>query len=480
MNIKNCIVIGAGNAGRPVAKLLNYMGVNVTLTDSKKFEEFTNRRQGYLEEIKNQGITLDLGVKSPDITAYDSIYLAPTIPESAPIRKQAEELGLTIINRSYVSKIIDSILDMDKIGITGSFGKTTTTTMVTKIFQAAGYNVYQCSSMKQNLVSEALVNDIIKGEYKGADIAILELPHGTLGLIGEINLDIGVITNVLPEHLSEFGGSMQKYVERKAIIMDVSKKLIASSQCGEILTHKRNDVIYYNMENSFSQDIDTQKYAPVFTSKVEDDLFYIKSNDASDDINETTFKLNSLAYYNYENLTAAIAVAKTYGINTQDIINGINLFESVGGRMEYLGTYNQAKAYYDASYGPSIRQALDSIKDENIIVVFGSVDSTSIRDKAESGKIVGEYASMVIATGYVEITNTLDMGRALELINAIEDENVIKLAVCDVDEAAELAVKYAKPGDIIVHLGAGASNSYQPVKDKLLKGLEEGSKRYAN
>ena len=59
--------------------------------------------------------------------------------------------------------------------------------MLTNIFKAAGYNVYQCSSMKWNLVSEAIVDDIVKGEYIGADIAILELPHGTLGLMGEID-----------------------------------------------------------------------------------------------------------------------------------------------------------------------------------------------------------------------------------------------------------------------------------------------------
>jgi UDP-N-acetylmuramoylalanine--D-glutamate ligase len=71
------------------------------------------------------------------------------------------------------------------------------------------------------------------------------------------------------------------------------------------------------------------------------------------------------------------------------------------------------------------------------------------------------------------------MDNAFELLNAIENKDVVKLAVCDVEEASELAVKYAKEGDIIVHLGTGASNSYQEVKDKMIKGLTEGSKRYA-
>jgi len=150
--MEKCIVIGAGNAGRPVAKLLNHIGVFVTLYDKKKYEEFTPRRQKLLDVLVDEGINLDLGLDEPDIDGYDAIYLAPTIPESAPIRMEAQKQAKTIITRKMISQIIDDILDMDKIGITGSFGKTTTTTMVTKIFEAAGYNVYQCSSMKQNLV----------------------------------------------------------------------------------------------------------------------------------------------------------------------------------------------------------------------------------------------------------------------------------------------------------------------------------------
>ena len=267
MKFKNCIVVGAGNAGRPVAKLLNHQGIDVTITDSKKYEEFTPRRQELLDVLKKEGINFELGVKTPDISEYESIYLAPTIPEDAEIRIEAEKQNKIMINRTIISQIIDSILTMDKIGITGSFGKTTTTAMITKVFTDAGYKVYQCSSMKQNLVSEAMVNDIINGEYKDSDIAILELPHGTLGLIGEINLDIGVIVNLIPEHLCEFGGSMQRYVDRKAIVLETSKKLIANIQCADILTYKRQDTIYYQMINSFTEE-NSKEYQPMFTGSV--------------------------------------------------------------------------------------------------------------------------------------------------------------------------------------------------------------------
>lgn len=473
--IKSCVVIGAGNAGRPVARLLNHQGIEVTITDSKEYEQFSTRRQEMLDVLKNEGIQLVLGEKHPNISDFDAIFFAPTIPESAQIRKDAEEYSLKIIDRTYVSNVVNNIINMPKIGITGSFGKTTTTTMVTNIFKAAGFKVYQCSSMKWNLVSEAIVDDIVRGEYKDADIAILELPHGTLGLLGELDLTIGVITNLHPEHLCEFGGSMEKYVERKACILPASKTLIANVQCGDLLTYQRLDTIYFNFEDNLEKDL--SKYKPTYEGSYNGDKFFIKIN--NDQKIQDELKLDTIANYNYENLTAAIAIGMTYGISFEDIKKGISMFTGVGGRMEYLGKFNGIDAYYDASYGDqSVRQALESIKDENLIILYGSVDSTTIRDKAESGRVIGDYANIVIASGYVEITDTLNMDGAIELLSAIENENVIKMAVCTMDESAELAMKYAKEGDIIVHLGPGASNSYQQVKDKLIKGLENGCKRY--
>lgn len=477
--IKSCIVIGAGNAGRPVARLLNHQGIDVTISDSKKYEEFTEIRKQMLNVLKDEGVKLDLGTKNPDISGFDAIYLAPTIPETAPIYDEINKHSIEIITRKTISDIINEIIDMDKIGITGSYGKTTTTTMITNIFKKAGYKVYQCSSMKWNLVSEALVDDIVNEEYKGANLAILELPHGTLGLLGDLDLKMGVITNLHQEHLSEFDGSMEKYVERKSLIMDISDKLVANIQCADLLTHKREDTIYFNFENN-NQDINTDDYSIRYFGNYENNEYSFKAL-GENPLEKSDINIDTVASYNYANLTAAIAVSLEYGISWETIKEGLALFAGVSGRMEHLGTYNGVEAYFDSSCSElSIRQALDFIKDENIIVVFGCVDSTTIRDSQESGRTVGDYANMVIATGYVEITGELHMDSALNLLNSIENDEVTKLAVCTVDEAAELAMKYAKPGDYIVHLGIGGTTSYKQVKDKLIKGLEEGCNRYAN
>lgn len=475
MTIEKCIVIGAGNAGRPVARLLNFKGVDVTITDSLDYNQFTSRRKKMLDILKEEGVTLNLGVSQPDITDYDAVFLAPTISEESDLYQNVIKSSKTLITSKIISEIINDILDMDKIGITGSFGKTTTTTMLTNIFKAAGYNVYHCSSMKWNLLSEAIVDDIVNGVHIGADIAILELPHGTLGLFNELDLKIGVLTNLHPEHLCEFDGSMEKYVDRKSVILDVSQTLVANVQCGDLLTHKRDDTIYFNFKNN-NPDLD-DKYVPSFVGSYENDKYEIQIMETGE-TSEITIK--TIAFYNYENLTAAISASMTYGISLEDIQKGIDMFEGVGGRMEYLGKFNGIEAYYDTSFGDQIRPALEELKDENLVVVMDNVDTTTVRDKAETGRVIGEYAKVLIATGYVEITETLDMDAALELLNAVEQPGVLKMAVCMVDEAAELAIKYAQPGDIIIHLGPGAFTSYEQVKNRMLTGLEEGVKRYGN
>ena len=94
---KSCLVIGAGNAGRPVARLLNYIGVDVTISDSKTYDEFTNRRKEMLDILDKEGVTLNLGDKEQDISDYEAVFLAPTIPESAPIRKEVDNQSKIIV-----------------------------------------------------------------------------------------------------------------------------------------------------------------------------------------------------------------------------------------------------------------------------------------------------------------------------------------------------------------------------------------------
>ena len=172
------------------------------------------------------------------------IYL-PLCPENSPVRHLIAENQIGILSNEYVSTVINDLLELDVIGITGTLGKTSTTHILSEIFKNAGYKVWTCSSRMGNLLSEVIVDGIIQGLHRKNNLAVLELPHGTSRLMSRVDLKVGVITNIYPDHLDEFDYSMDKYVERKLFIVNSSEILVSGLQCKEFIESLRNDTIYY-------------------------------------------------------------------------------------------------------------------------------------------------------------------------------------------------------------------------------------------
>ena len=242
-----CLVIGAGNAGRPVARLLNNQDYDVIITDPKNLSDFKTDVQSILKQMEKEGVILDLGNDDPSIEGIDCVYKAPTLPDSAPIAKKVKEANLKVISNEEFSKMVNDLIPVDIIGITGTMGKTTTTFITTSLFKQAGYKVWACSSLVNNLVSEAIIDGIVKGKAQDCDIAIFELPHGTIGLLNDLSVKIGLLTNIAEDHLSEFGGSLEKYQERKLILEKMSEIFISNNSCRDIISKVRDNAIYYEL-----------------------------------------------------------------------------------------------------------------------------------------------------------------------------------------------------------------------------------------
>ena len=84
----NYLVVGAGNASRPVARLLNYLGHKVVVTDLKDISEFKIEFQRSLIQMEQEGVVLDMQNKDPGVDGFDAVYMPPTLPDSAPISKK--------------------------------------------------------------------------------------------------------------------------------------------------------------------------------------------------------------------------------------------------------------------------------------------------------------------------------------------------------------------------------------------------------
>ena len=459
----NYLVVGAGNASRPVARLLNHLGHSVIVTDLKEITEFKSDVQRILLQMENEGIILDLGNKSPNLDGIEAVYAPPTLPDSAPIAKLIKESDVNVLTNEEFSKIVNDLIPVDIIGITGTMGKTTTTFITTSLFKQAGYKVWACSSLVNNLVSEAIIDGIVKGKADDCDIAIFELPHGTIGLLNSLNIKIGLLTNIAEDHLSEFGGSLEKYQQRKLILESMSETFIANHSCFDIINPQRDDALYYALD----EEVD-------FKGSAGDESLTVEYKDGS-----FTTPFYMMSYF-FENSLAASAVALTYGIKKEDIIDALTVFKGLPAHMEDVGDYNGRKVILDSAFlYDGMKITLDYFKDESVVLFLDHFDTLSVRDKAEVGELVSNYdIKTVIASGFNEVTQEVEMSAANELLDAISNPKIQKVAVENIEIAACETFKYSKPGDIILHMGPLIAYDRLTTVEKIMKGLEEGSKKY--
>ena len=459
----NYLVVGAGNASRPVARLLNYLGHKVVITDLKDITEFKIEFQRSLIEMEKEGVKLDMANKDPSVEGFEAVYMPPTLPETAPIAQKIKDSDLKVLTNEEFSKMVNDLIPVDIIGITGTMGKTTTTFITTSLFKQAGYNVWSCSSLVNNLVSEAIIDGIVKGKAQDCDIAIFELPHGTIGLLNRLNIKIGLLTNVAEDHLSEFGGSLELYQQRKLVLEAMSETFIANHSCYDIINPKRVDALYYALD----EDVD-------FKGTVGDKSLTIEYENDS-----FTTPFHMMSYF-FENSVAASAVALTYGVKKEDIIDALTEFKGLPAHMEDVGNYNGRKVILDSAFlYDGMKITLDYFKDESVVLFLDHFDTLSVRDKAEVGELVSNYdIKTVIASGFNEVTQEVEMEAAQEILDAITNPKIEKVAVENIEIAAEETFKYSKPGDIILHMGPLIAYDRLTTVDKIMKGLEKGSKKY--
>jgi UDP-N-acetylmuramoylalanine--D-glutamate ligase len=506
----NCIVIGAGNAGRPVARILNHVGNKVRITDSKNLEKFPEKVQKTLLKMEEEGVELQLGSNTPDFNGMDSAYVSPAIPKKAPIMEgiasKIENKELKLISNEDVSCIINDLIDIDTIGITGTVGKTSTSHAIYEIFKNAGYKVWLCSSRMGNLLSETIIDGIVKGLPKENDIAVLEIPHGTLGIMFKVHLKVAVLTNIYIDHLDEFDNSMEKYVARKRLITCSSDVLVAGAPCRKYVEDLDDTVFYcFNESKSASESTNIREYNSNDTSKKSESEHekpehenpkcpvsgYYKNGTlglkynlkgvphlSSGESGELKTQFKPCGYY-LENSVGAAAAALCYGLDKKAIEHGLSKFNGVPGRMEYVGKYNGRDVYIDPSHViEGFIKTLSLFPERTLVVLVENLDTANSRDKQKLGEVIGRYADVMICSAYNETMNKLDRNAVQEIFKGAKDSNALKIGVDDLKTAGEVSIKYSKPGDVIIHVGPGAITTYDSTKFKMMSGIEEGCKKY--
>jgi len=185
-----------------------------------------------------------------------------------------------------------------------------------------------------------------------------------------------------------------------------------------------------------------------------------------------------LGYY-FENALAASSIALLYGIEEETIIEALSNFEGLPVHMEYLGEFNGRKVILDTAFlEEGMRKTLESFPDDRLVLFLDHFDTSTKRNKKEVGRLCGQYADVIIASGYNEFKRKVEMDAAYEILDGVENPDVIKVACETIEKAAELCFKYSKKGDLILHIGPSIAASRKIVTPKIKEGIEIGSKKY--
>ena len=146
---KKVLVVGLGKSGKAAARALNEAGAAVTVQDSKTAENLDTQ---FIQYMRNEGINSYLGSVPEDMSAYDMLVLSPGVPPALPHVAEAKKAGAEIIGELELAYRLGN---GHFIGITGTNGKTTTTTLVGEIFRAAGRNTSVAGNIGDPVVDEA-------------------------------------------------------------------------------------------------------------------------------------------------------------------------------------------------------------------------------------------------------------------------------------------------------------------------------------
>ncbi len=427
---KKVLVLGLAKSGVSAAKLLHELGALVTVNDGKPFDENPEA-----QELLSLGIKVITGSHPIELLdeEFSLMVKNPGIPYSHPLVAKAQEMGIPVITEVELAY---EVAECPIIGITGTNGKTTTTTMTGLLLNAgadqgiarlAGNIGYPASGVAQ--------------EAKSEDKIVMELSSFQLMGITDFRPHIAVITNIYEAHI-DYHGTRKEYVKAK---WNLQKNM----------TEK--DYLILNWNQSELQELAQRTKArllPFSTKEVLEDGVY------ADDYSiyykkEKIMEISELGVpgkHNVENALAAISVAKLYGISNEAIRETLHFFHGVPHRTQYVGEI-QGRKFYNDSKATNIlatKMALSGFETSKVVLLAGGLDRGNTFDELIPS-LKGIKAMVVF-------------GQTKEkLMNAGKKAGIETIVTADsVEQAVPLALENSTDGDVVLLSPANASWDQYP------------------
>ncbi len=427
---KKIFILGMARSGYEAAKLLSDYNNEIIVTDGKE------QKEELVSELESLGVKVIITSDQVSLLddSFDYVIKNPGIKYDNPVVVKAKELGIKVINEVEMAySFLDKSVNI--IGVTGSNGKTTTTTLISEFMKNSFDNVYLGGNIGIPLSN--FVRDIKPNSY-----LVLEISDHQLCDMYDFKTNVSVLTNITPTHL-DFHKSYEVY--------QMTKKKIFNN-------HTSDDLAVINKDDEVSMKItDDIKSAKVYYGHDKTNLAYYDEDGIYYD-GKLVIKLDDIILkgkHNYQNIMGAIIAVKKYGVTDEVIQKVLKEFKGVEHRLEYVGTINGVTYYNDskATNCVSTITALNSF-DKPIILLLGGYDrGHSFHDLDDSMKNV----KCVVCFG--ETKNRIE-----EFCNDLK----IKCYKNDtLKEAMNVVKDICTPGDVVLLSPACASwDQYDRFEDR--------------
>ena len=420
---KKISIIGAARSGIGAAKLIKKLGGVPFVSDFGSKEKLKES----LNQLEQENIKYEFGGHSDSVYNADLMIISPGVPNDSAVVQNAHKKGIKLISEIELAY---HYCKGKIIAITGTNGKTTTTSLCGHVFNTCGYKTHVAGNI--GVAFSEVVLDVKVGEFVSLEVSSFQLD-----LIDNFEPAAALILNITPDHLNRYENSLQKYSESKQRIY---------------MNQDEKDYLILNKDNkAVMQFLKNHKSKSFFFSLDEEQLngcFYLDDNVIFRMDGKETFRclrsdINIRGEHNLANAMAVICAAKLFDLDNEKIVKGLQSFESVEHRLELVRQIDGVKYINDskATNVDSVWYALKSFE-EPILLILGGQDKGNdyeqiknlVLHKVKKIYAIGSSAEKIFNFFHhdvkVEIEKTLDDAVLNSSSEAVSGDVVLLSPAC--------------------------------------------------
>ena len=414
------VVLGGGESGVGAAVLAKVKGFDVFLSDKGKIED------KYVKMLEQWEIPFEQGGHTEDLILNASeVIKSPGIPSTVPLVKKIEAAGIGIVSEIEFAGRYDNA---KKICVTGSNGKTTTTSLIYYLLQEAGLTVGLGGNIGKSYALQVATEHF--------DYYVLEISSFQLDNCYEFRPDIAVITNITPDHLDRYGYDMENYVRAKFRIV----RNLRPEDCfifdsdDEITINHLDKIVTEAKKLPFTQKDKVEQGA-----YLEDGRIVIKYEDEECDIYLKELSLGGI--HNVYNSMAAALAAKATGIDNKVIRESLETFKPIEHRLEPVMSVGGV-LYINDSKATNVDAAWYALECQTrpVVWIVGGTDKGNDYKVLES--LVSEKVKAIVCLG-------VDNRKIHEAFESIVGRENIKDTM-SAEEAVRTSAAFAEDGDVVL------------------------------